>query len=442
MIVDSDVIRKVATRHDEIQMIRPVATIIFGMLTSLLCAGDWPVWRGPNGDNHAAPDTDAPLKWDIDSGQNIVWKTPIPGRGHSTPIVVNDWIFLTTSDVNAKTQSLIKVNRTNGRLIDQWVLHRDTLPSRIHPNNSHASPTPAFDGDHLFVVFYTDDAIWLTKMSPSGREVWKKKVSNFRPTSFRFGYGASPIIEDDLVIIAAEYDGGDSGLYALDRATGRQVWKASRPINLNFASPIGATIAGQRQILLAGANTISSYDPQNGREIWSVESSTEAVCGTVVWDGRRVMVSGGNPVAGTWCIMGDGSRTSVWENRIMCYEQSLLAIKGYVFAVADNGVVYCWRTVDGVEMWKKRLFAGRVSASPLLVNNRIYICSERGGVYVISASPSRFDLLSECQTGNSIFASPVAVDDRLYIRTGVGYDEDRQEYLLSIGQTTNAKPSN
>ncbi len=172
-------------------------------------------------------------------------------------------------------------------------------------------------------------------------------------------------MEDDLVIVAAEYDGRDSGLYALDIRSGKQVWKIARPSNLNFASPIVATIAGQRQLLLAGADTIVAYDPIKGRvPLWKADVGTEAICGTVVWDGRRIIFSGGNPEAGTWCVNGDGSAASLWENGVMCYEQSLLAIKNFVFAVADNGVAYCWRTVDGNETWKKRLLAVRSAPRP------------------------------------------------------------------------------
>jgi outer membrane protein assembly factor BamB len=410
-----------------------------GSLAQQSHAEDWPCWRGPRGNNHASGETDAPIRWNVESGENIVWKTAIPGRGHSSPVVIKDSIFLTTGQQSDQTQSLLKLDRESGRLMDQWVLHRGMLPSRIHPNNSYASPTPAFNGESLFVAFHTEDAIWVTALTTLGREVWKRRVCDFKPAAFQFGYGASPLVEDDLVIVAAEYDGRDSGLYALDARTGKTVWKVKRPVNLNFASPIAATIAGQRQVLLAGADLITAYDPQTGRLLWKVDAGTEAICGTAVWDGRRIMVSGGNPVAGTWCVRGDSSQTQLWDNRVMCYEQSLLAIKNYVFAVADGGVAYCWRTSDGAETWKKRLFAGKISASPLLVGDRIYIASQAGTIYVIAAFPGRFDLLAENPTGNSIFASPVAVDDRLYLRTGVGLGTDRQEYLIAIGRVTNPR---
>ena len=243
----------------------------------------------------------------------------------------------------------------------------------------------------------------------------------------------SPLLEEDLVIIAAEYDGKDSGLYALDRRTGNLVWKVARPSNLSFGSPIVATIAGQRQVLLAGAETITAYDPTTGKMLWSMEESTEAICGTVVWDDRRVLISGGNPASGTWCVSGDGTRRRLWSNPVKCYEQSLLVIPNFVFGIADSGVGYCWRTSDGQEMWKKRLFSGKISASPLRVLDRMYIASEAGEVFIVAAIPDRFELIAEIKSGDSIFASPVVVDDQLFLRTGVGQGVERQEYVLAIG---------
>lgn len=427
---------------------RCVSIACSGLCIAVMCGGittssygeDWATWRGPQGNNHAPEQTDAPIRWNLESGHNIAWKTPLPGRGHSTPIFVGDSIFLTTSDVERGTQSLLKLNRQTGRLTDQWVLHRGTLPARIHPNNSHASPTPTSNGEHVFVSFHTNDAIWLTAMTRDGREVWKSRVSEFKPTAFEFGYGASPLLEDNLVIVAAEYDGRDSGLYGLDVRSGQQVWKVARPINLNFASPIVGTIAGQRQLLLAGADSIVAYDPRDGKQLWKADVGTEAICGTVVWDGRRILFSGGNPQAGTWCVNGDGSSARLWDNGVMCYEQSLLAIQNFVFAVADNGVAYCWRTVDGTETWRKRLFGGAISASPLLVRDRVYVASQSGTIYVVAASPDRFDLLSENPSGDSIFASPVAIDDHLYFRTGVGTGAQRQEFLVAVGRVAAAQP--
>lgn len=415
--------------------------IFFGVMKSHSLYGEqWRSWRGPNGNNHAPANTDAPLSWDIKTGHNIAWSTAIPGRGHSTPIFVGQWIFLTTSEVEKQSQSVLKLDRESGKLIDQWTIHQGTLPTRIHPNNSHASPSPVSDGTHLYVCFHTEDAIWATALTFDGQILWKKRVSSYKPAAFQFGYGASPLIEEDLLIIAAEYDGEESGLYALSLEKGEPVWKLRRPQNLNFATPIVASIAGQRQLLLAGADQLISYDPIKGTVRWRADIGTEAICGTVAWDDRRILFSGGNPIAGTWCVSGDGKASPLWDNNVMCYEQSLLTIKNYAFAIADNGVAYCWRTLDGITMWRQRLFGGGVSASPLLIGNRIYIASQAGTIFVIAASPDRFDLLAENPSGQSIFASPVALGDRIYFRTAVGTGSERQEFLVAAGGISQGKP--
>ena len=404
------------------------------MIAAPLQGETWPCWRGEVGDNHAAAGSQVPEKWNLETGDNVVWKTEIPGRGHSSPVVTDDAIFLTTADQKKGTQSLLKFDRSAGKLINEFVLHRDGLPKKIHPNNSHASPTPAFDGTHLFVCFHTDDSIMLSKVATDGLIVWQKKVAEFIPVMYEFGYGASPLIEGDVVVVAAEYDGSDSGLYGLDRESGKQIWKAERSSkNLSFASPICATVAGTRQVLLAGDNQICSFEPASGKLLWSIKESTSAICGTAVWNDKHVFVSGGYPGKGTWCVTGDGSSDYVWDDRINCYEQSLLIYDDHLLAVDESGVGHCLRTVDGEETWKKRLIDGRISASPLLVGDRIYVASEDGDVIVISTNADRCEILAKNPTGNSIFASPVVVDNRLYLRPAVGYDGNRQEYLVAIG---------
>jgi outer membrane protein assembly factor BamB len=134
-------------------------------------------------------------------------------------------------------------------------------------------------------------------------------------------------------------------------------------------------------MLLAGADQLVSHDPATGKLLWKADTGTEAICGTAVWDQDRILFSGGNPRAGTWCVNGDGSAQTLWENGVMCYEQSLLTINDHVLAVSDSGVAYCWKTIDGTETWRKRLFSGPVSASPLLVSDRVYIASQSRGTW-------------------------------------------------------------
>ncbi|WP_153559403.1 outer membrane protein assembly factor BamB family protein [Roseimaritima sediminicola] len=395
-------------------------------------ADDWPQWRGAASDNHAPLGASPPQQWDLSSGHGVVWKTPVPGAGHSSPTVFGNRIYLSTAEPDQDQQRLLQFDRESGELIRAVVVHQGGLPKRIHPHNTHASPTVATDGELVFVVFHNDGAIRATAFDNDLRQVWQSKVADFTPAAFQFGYGASPVLYRNHVIIAAEYDGPDSGLYALDKANGRQAWKVARPANLSFSSPVVAMLAGKDQLLLPGADAIQSFDPVTGRRFWSAEASTEATCGTVVWDDRSVFVSGGNPRSGTWAVRADGTEELIWENSVMCYEQSLLADRGYVYAVSDAGVAYCWKADNGTEMWKRRL-GGGFSASPLLVDDRIYAASEDGEVFVYRATPDRFVLLAKNRLGDEIFATPVALGDRLYVRYAVMGEDGRQEYLAALG---------
>lgn len=410
--------------------------IVIGALTAGLTAADaedWPQWRGPEGNNHAPTGSSPPTQWDLGRGTGVVWKTPIPGRGHSSPTIVGDSIYLTTADEQQQTQSLLVLSRGSGQLEESVVIHRGGLPPQIHPKNTHASSTVAVAGQRIFVVFYNSDAIYATALDlMTRRQLWQKKVCAFQPAAFQFGYGASPLVEDDLLIIAAEYDGPDSGLFALDCVTGRRIWKVDRPANLSFSSPVVADLASRRQLLLPGADKVQSFDPSTGRLLWSADASTEATCGTICWDHRQVFISGGNPVPGTWAVRADGSAQLTWQNSVMCYEQSLLADGGYLYAISDPGVAYCWKAEDGTEVWKKRL-GGNYSASPLLAGDRIYTVSEAGDVHVFRASSSGYDEIATDRLGDEVFATPVALDDRLYVRYAVRTRDGRQEYVAALG---------
>lgn len=411
------------------------------MFVAVVAAGEpavadddhWPQWRGPTGDNHAAAGVRVPDRWNLQSGENIVWQTELPGRGHSTPAVTDRWIFLTTADDDAQTQSLIKLDRGSGKIVQTTVLHRGTLPARIHSNNSHASPSPIVHDDHVFASFHTDDAIVLSKVSVDGRVIWQRRIAAFRPSRYEFGYGASPMLYDDHVIVAAEYDGPESGIYAVSIDRGDLVYKIPRRSNLSFSSPGFGTVGGRDQMVIAGDDRVDAFDPATAARLWSADAGTSAHCGTAVFADRSVIVSGGYPGSRTWCVAADGTGRVVWENNNVAYEQSLLIFGNHVVTVANSGAAFCHRVADGTEMWRGRALGSGVSASPLLVDDRIIAADERGKVVVIRATPDRYDEVATNQTGESIFASPIAVGDRLYIRTAVRTGGRRVERLVAIG---------
>lgn len=391
---------------------------------------DWPWWRGPSRNGIAEKSQAVPTQWS--DTENVVWRTPIPGRGHSSPTVVGDRVFLATADTTQKSQSVLAIDRRNGKPLWETKINQDGFPRAIHGNNTHASSTIASDGERLFITFYNHDSIQATALDLNGKKVWQKTVQPFNPRRYEYGYGPSPVIYRGSVIITAEYD-GESSITALDRLTGKQLWRAPRTANITFSSPVVAHVGGRDQLLISGTDQIASYDPSNGKKLWSTPGTSAATCGTMVWDGGTVFASGGYPKAETIAIRGDGSGEVLWRNNQKCYEQSMMAYNGNVYGLTDGGVIYCWRATDGKEMWKQRL-RGPVSSSPVLAGGYIYWANERGTTYVFKPNPEKFDLVAENQLGDGSFASPAVCGGQLFLRTATGTGPKRQEYLYCFGR--------
>jgi len=410
------------------------AVLLFFLASSSLQAQDWPQWRGPTGDNHAASGTKAPVTWDEDS--NLAWKVPVPGRGHSSPTVIGDRIYLTTSDVKKQTQSLLIYDRYNGKRLTEKVVHQGGLNAKMHSNNTFASPTIASDGQRVFALFHNDGAAWVTAFDLDGTQLWQQRAIGFEPKKFEFGFGSSPVVIGGCVIVASEYDGDESGIVALDTETGKRRWKTDRPQSLSYSTPALASQDGKRFLITSGYNMVAAYDPGSGKQLWSTEGSTFSTCGTMVWDEQLglAFASGGYPDIFTLAVRTRGEHEVVWSNnRVKCYEQSMLVVGEYLYAVTDSGIVHCLRCIDGEEQWKQRL-GGRFSSSPLLVDGKIYVTNERGTTFVFAASPAGFESLGENQLGTECFATPTPVGNRLYHRFAVGAGEEREEFLAAIGR--------
>lgn len=395
-----------------------------------LTTADWPWWRGPARNGVAEESAAPPTKWDAET--NIVWKTPVPGRGHASPIVVGKQIFLATADEKAEVQSVVSFDRANGKPLWKTDVSRGGFTKRNHPKNTEATSTIACDGERLIATFFHDKTIEAVALDLQGKELWRKTVGPFDPKKYEYGFAPSPLIYKDTVIIALEWD-RDSFLYALDRHSGKEVWRAPRPNNISFSSPVVANVAGRDQLLISGAQQIISYDPATGKQLWAVDGASDATCGTVVWDGDLVFASGGYPQSETLAIRADGSGEVVWRNRQKCYEQSMLAHDGYLYALTGGGVAFCWRASDGKEMWSQRL-KGPVSASPVFAAGNIYWANELGTMFVFQANPTKFTLVAQNQLDNESFASPAVVGRHLYLRTATSGSGARQEILYCIGQ--------
>ncbi|MCR9294256.1 MAG: PQQ-binding-like beta-propeller repeat protein [bacterium] len=391
---------------------------------------DWPWWRGPSRDGWAE-DSQIPARFG--ETENVLWKSEIPGRGHSSPIIVDGRVYLATADEGREIQSVLCYELQTGRRLWQQEISRGGFPANNHPKNTEASSTIASDGEALFVTFFHHRQVKLSCLELSGKTRWEQTVSPFDPKKYEYGYAPSPVLFQNSVIVSAEHD-GPSGLVAFDRKGGRELWRTSRPANISFSSPVVAQVAGKPQLLISGSDRVAAYAPVNGAELWSVKGTTSATCGTMIWNEDLVFASGGYPVAQTIAVKADGSGEVVWQNNQKCYEQSMILVDGHVYGLTDKGVLYCWRADDGQEKWRARL-SGPVSASPVVANGLIYWANEAGTMYVFRANPNKFELVAENRLGEEIFASPALSGNRMICRIATGQKPNRQEFLVCIGES-------
>jgi len=391
-------------------------------------AGDWPWWRGPSLNGVAESRQQAPVAWS--KTDNVAWTVPVPGRGHSSPTVVGNRIFLTTADYQAQVQSIICFDRATGKQLWKHDVNQGGLPSRINRKNTHASASVACDGSMLFAAFLNHDSIQVVAVDLSGKPVWEQVAGKHTPDEYKNGYAASPLLYGNLVIIANDFD-GDAFLVALDRKTGEQTWKTPRPSRINYASPIVADVAGRHQLLISGGDIVASYDPRSGEQLWKAAATTMATAGTMVWEGDLVFASGGYPVAETVCIRADGSGKVQWRNNQKCYEQSMLVVDGHLYAINDNGIALCWNAQTGEEQWRERL-RGPISASPVLAGENIYASNELGTTWVYRATPEKFVLVKKNQLGTETFATPIICGNQIFLRVGDSSGGQQQETLYCI----------
>ncbi|MEM7783889.1 MAG: PQQ-binding-like beta-propeller repeat protein [Planctomycetota bacterium] len=393
---------------------------------------DWARWRGPTGNGIAAKSETPPTRW---SGtENVIWKSKVPGKGHASPIIVDDRIFLATSDTLQQTQSVLCYDRQTGEQKWNTEINRGGLPARIHQKNTHASPTIATDRKHVFAVFLNNNEVSVTALNLDGEKVWQKKVGDYN-AHFPFGFGASPIVYNGMVIVTNE-GRVDAAVIAYDAATGEQKYRIDRGPISSYSTPVVANVGGKEQLFLAGGRTVKSYDPNSGKENWSAPATWDVCCGTMVWDTTSgkdiVFISGGFPSRETIALDASDGQI-LWTKPVKSYEQSLLAVDGYVYAHTDRGQLMCWNAKDGAEMWVTK-FSNRkrlpVSVSPTLAGGNIYFTAENGETVVAELNPKAFNEVARNQLGKSAFASPAFCGNRIYTRVGEG----SQEWLYCLGK--------
>lgn len=389
-------------------------------------SGDWPGWRGPQGTGVASADQRPPTSWS--ETENVVWKTPVPGRGHSSPTVVGDRVYLATAEEDREIQSVLCYERATGKELWKAEVHRGNFDKKGNKKTTQASSSVAYDGERLIINFLNNNAIYTTALDLSGKQLWQTRVSDFKTHQ---GFGSSPTVHGDLVYVTTDSPAGGV-IAALRRDTGEIAWKQDRPKEANYASAQVMNLHGKEQVLLQGCNLVASFDPQTGEKLWEMEGSTVECVTNIVTDGKHIFVSGGYPRNHVQAILADGSRTTVWENGARVYVPSMIVRDGYLYAMQDAGIATCWECSTGKEMWKSRV-GGDFTASLVLVGDHLYATSEGGKSVVFKAQSDKFEKVAESQLGNEAYATPSICGGQIFMRVVKTDGGQRQEWLYCLG---------
>ncbi|MEM7479092.1 MAG: PQQ-binding-like beta-propeller repeat protein [Planctomycetota bacterium] len=389
-------------------------------------SNDWPWWRGPLRNGTSAATVKAPRSFS--ATENVIWKAKVPGRGHGSPTVVGNQVFLATANEAVGSQSLLCYERDSGDLLWNTVVHAKGAMKK-NKKASAASGTPAWDGEHAYICFPNSGALLVSALNAAGDIVWQKEVSKY---VVHQGYGASPALYQDLVIVSSDNKSGGA-VAAYRRKSGELVWKRERPKTPNYPSPTILNVAGKDQLVMVGCDKVASFDPMTGKTNWEIDGATTECVASTVTDGNLVYTSGGYPKDHMSAIAADGSGKLVWENKSRLYVPSLLIQDRYLYGVLDAGMAYCWKADTGEVMWKQRL-GGTFSSSPVLYGDIIYAANEAGEVFVYKATTSSYQEVGKCQLGDRVFATPTIVGGKIYHRVSMREGDRLQEWLYCIGK--------
>jgi outer membrane protein assembly factor BamB len=387
---------------------------------------DWPEFRGPDGQGHVT-EGKPPLEWGSD--KNLVWKRAIPGLGWSSPVVVNGRIYLTTADPLAKGTdekandgySLLTlcVNAATGEIVWSKEIFREPADApKPYPKNSHASPTPLVYDGKIYVHF---GHMGTACLDLDGKVLWRAE-NKYKPVH---GNGGTPILVDNHLIFSC--DGGDQAyIVALDSKTGKEVWKTNRDTRVDrkfsFSTPLLITVDGKKQVISPFSNAVCAYDPATGKEIWRVGYDGYSVIPRPVFGNGLVYIVTGYNSPSLLAIRPDGkgdvTTTHVaWKtSKNVPHTPSLLLDGEDLFMVSDSGVFSCLKAKTGEVVWSERHAGNQYSASPILVDGKIYLTSEQGVGTVLEAGP-QYKLLARSPLKERTFASFAVVGKALFIRT-------------------------
>jgi outer membrane protein assembly factor BamB len=385
-------------------------------------AADWPRWRGPQADSVADGAT-LPDTWS--QTENVRWSVQLPGWGTSSPVVYKDRLFITTQAQADNKKSLLTLclNRNTGK--ELW-RHDFGLgvDQRAHEKSNLAVNTPVVTDDAVYVAFGNAD---IARYTHAGKLVWVTRyMSLFGDPKMAWGYGVSPLVTDDAVVLPWDHHKGPCYLIGLDKKTGKIAWKKDRPIGTSHSTPLLVN----SQILISGKNRLTAFDAKTHAELWQYGEGEGPFNGEIVvspvhangvvylqlWRQSPIhairLNPNGAPPEKLWVSEKPGPQ-----------EPSPVYYRGILYALNDNGVLVALDGKTGRELYRERL-GGACNSSPIAANGRFYCSNNDGATFVIKAGPA-FQLLATNQLGERITASPAIAGTQLIYRT--------DSHLYSIG---------